>query len=215
MAEITVQGQGSIRGMPDIATFYVRVETNGPTQQKAKQENNVLAQKVLAALKERIEEKDVRANPAQTHPQYKGHKVISYTATNSINVIVRNLDTLGELIQEVNNLAEGIQVEGLNYKIDMQNDLVNQARKLAFEDAVKNANLYATMAGIKELYVLKLSERLCHQQPTSDEVFCFAASAESVEAPEVVQPGENQIVVNVDVVFSGIAGTLQPLTSGV
>lgn len=215
MAEITVQGQGSIRGMPDIATFYVRVETNGPTQQKAKQENNVLAQKVLAAMKERVAEKDIRSNPAQTHPQYKGHKVISYTATNSINVIVRNFDALVELIQEVNNLAEGIQVDGLNYKIDMQNDLVNQARKLAFEDAVEKANLYAAMSGIGKLYVVKLSERLCYQQPASDEVFCFAASADSAEAPEVIQPGENQIIVNVDVVFGGDSTTLQPLTSGV
>lgn len=212
MTTIAVQGTGKAYGQADVATFSVMIENDGPTQQKTRTENNVLANRVIELLKEKkIEEKDIQASPAQCYPQYrptsaKSKQVVGYHASNHIRVTVHDLDSLFDLTEGINALSDAVQITNVSFQIDSKNQLVDKAREEAFADAKRKADLYAKLidAGwntpnlcreVSRMKVLNIVEGLSQDRQA------FGMMAQSLDASEIMQPGQQEITVTVDVIF--------------
>lgn len=202
--EITVTGTGRATGQADIATFSVTVESDGPTEDKARQQNNVLTNKALELLKAKIEAKDIRANPAQTYPAWRNEKIIGYQCANTVYVVVHDISVVGELVQQINAI-DGVQVQGLRYAIE-DNTLENKARTAAFEDAKAKAKLYQslTVGDNTSFKVVSITESPVRHNdramPMAAMAFCAAAESAQDDS-EVVEQGEQEVVININVVF--------------
>jgi uncharacterized protein YggE len=84
-------------------------------------------------------------------------EVIGYTAINNVEVRVRELDQLGDLMDTAVS-AGGNTISGVRFTIGETADLQDQARQAAVEDAREKAEKLADLAGVSLGPVLSISE---------------------------------------------------------
>ena len=151
---ITVNGEGEVMAVPDIAELRFGVQT-GP-RKTAKEAMTMLEEKmdvVLASVRSmKIEEKDIRTEQLMLNPSYDwadGKQTLrGYEATQSVVVKVRDMDQVGAVLSGVAN-AGANQVGGVQFTIDDPDTLREAARKEAIEKAQAKAAKLASDLGMR------------------------------------------------------------------
>lgn len=213
-AEIQIQSQGpvveittaqTVQSSPDIATISGGVTTRAATAVEAMRLNAAAMDMVIARLKAQgIDAKDIqtqginlnaqwRYNNDQTPPTFLG-----YDASNRVNVILRKVDKTGGVLDAM--VAAGANdVSGPAFSIDDDTPQRAQARKLAFEKAMKQATDYARMAGYTTVRLLEINESVTGGAPMP--YARDVAMAVSSQAKTPVEPGQVGTVVQVTVKY--------------
>jgi len=123
-------------------------------------------------------------------------KIISFVASNTLQVRVRDLDELGEVLDQV-LMAGANEFRGLQFGVDEPSEVQDQIRGLAVKDAVRKAEQLAEAAGLTLGPVMSITDQGGGSgRPMAMEM------ARSSAVP--VQAGELSFSHNVSVVF-GIA----------
>lgn len=145
---VTVTGSGRVEIESDLATVRLGVETQADTAAEALEENNIRVTEVLSATQAAgIDETDIQTRdfriepvyrPDQPQPQEQPQQLVGYRVINIVEVTVRDLDSMGELLDTV--VAVGAnQVQGIRFQVADRAQLIDQAR----EEAVSNAQAKA------------------------------------------------------------------------
>lgn len=166
---ITVVGQGSTRIKPDIARISIGVETLAETVKEAVQQNESQMTAILAALKASgIAEKDIQTTnysiyferppemPVSTEPSTEKAK-IQYRVSNMVNVTVRDLDKVGDVLDAVIE-AGANNIWGVSFSLEDPKDAQAEARAKAIADAEARAKALAELSGVTLGPVLSVSE---------------------------------------------------------
>ena len=165
MPSITVVGTGESQAKPDQAHVQVGVVTQAASASQAMQANNGAMKKLFELLAEReIAEKDIQTTGFNVSPQYQhdptGKRpptIVGYEARNQVQVKVRKLAALGELLDEL--VREGAnQVNGISFSVADSQAVLDEARRKALADARRKAQLYAAAADVKLGRLLQLQE---------------------------------------------------------
>ena len=121
-------------------------------------------QKVIAALKEAgIDAKDIQTASFRVEPRYtrpiegQAPKIDGYSVTNEVQVLVRDLDKLGDILDRLVT-AGANQTAGLNFEVSKAETLLDEARQQAVANALRRAKLYAAAAGAEVGEVLTIVE---------------------------------------------------------
>ncbi|NRS90450.1 hypothetical protein HNQ02_003394 [Flavobacterium sp. 7E] len=201
--QISVNGQAKVKVAPDQATITATVETKGSNSKEVKRENDKQIDAVLKVIKKNnIATADYRTQRVALNPQYDyAKKKTNYNATQTIEIIVRNLNQYDELM-------EGLVSEGVN-RIDnvmfQSSDLAKheaEARKLAMKDAKLKAEDYVSVLGQKVGRAITISDN--SQTYSPQPVYARMMKAEmsdSVSTRETLAVGEIEITANVNVSF--------------
>lgn len=181
---ITVIGEASIATTPDMATVSLGVTTEGPTAAEAMAANS----KALAAVIERLKGAGIAENDLQTssltlNPNFVGYDsgqtptISNYMATNMLNVRVRDLAQLGNVLDA--SIADGANtLNGITFELTAPRPEQDEARKAAVADAAAKATLYAEAAGVKVGKIVSISEQQNYNGPMP--VFMDAKAASPV-----------------------------------
>jgi uncharacterized protein YggE len=214
---LSVSGQGKISAAPDVADINVGVVAEAQTARDALSANN----QAMAALTDRLKQLGVAAKDIQTtninlNPRYAQParpqpgqvrqqqqeeftpRIIGYTVTNSVRVIVRDLDKLGELLDAVVT-AGANQMNGISFRVEQSEKLLDEARKQAVADARRKAEQLAGELGMvlgSPIQVVEAGGYMPPPQPMMGRAMMMAA-AESVP----VSPGEQELNVSVSIIF--------------
>ena len=205
---ITVTGTGEAWGRPDQAQVSAGVQTRATTVAEAARSNQVVLERIMAALGEQgIEAADIQtANysiwPEQNHgdPRQGGAvEIIGYRVSNMVNVKVRDIEKVGEVIGAVTE-AGANSVHGVQFMVEDAAALEESARKAAMADAKARAESLAELAGVRLGEVRHIS--LNHGggwQP-----YPMAARMEAADAAVVpgISPGQQSVSVQVQVSFA-------------
>jgi uncharacterized protein YggE len=116
-----------------------------------------------------------------------------YTATNSVEVTIRNLDTAGKVLSAATG-AGANQLYGVRFEIEDPSALQAEARKKAVEDARARAERLAQLAGVKLGAAVSITELDGGGGPVPMFAMAKAASAAPVEAGELTVTSTVQIV---------------------
>jgi len=212
---ITVSGYGEVFAVPDIATIQVSLSYDGKTSKEAQDLLNESITKTLDYLKnQNIEDKDVKSeygglNPKysyETYPCYsypcpsRDPKIIGYSANQSITIKIREVDGANEIRTGLAGL--GItNISGPTFSIENEDNLKDEARGKAIEDAKEKAMVLAKQLGSKLGGVVSFSEG------NDDYPMMYGAGAmmkesvaSSAPAPELPK-GENKIISNVTIIY--------------
>ena len=165
---MTVSGNGSASGKPDIATINLGVLSEAKTASEALDENNQKMAKLLASLKQAgIEEKDIQTSQFNVSPRYSRYKnslghnenrIDGYRVSNQVHVIVRELEGFGAILDTV--IADGSNnMSGISFGFSNPEPLVDAARVDAIKDARRKAELYAQTAGVSLGKLLTFQEQ--------------------------------------------------------
>lgn len=152
---ITVTGQGEIHAEPDRAIVNLGVESRKPKLEDARAE---VAKTVEAALKLtrdlKIDQKYVRATRVNVQPEYnwdnnaRERNLIGYYVSRQIEVDLRDLDKLGQLLERAFDLGIN-QVSEPQLDSTKRRDLEREAIAKAVQDARLNAEAVAKAAGAR------------------------------------------------------------------
>ena len=158
-ATITVEGEGEVLAVPDVAAFSFSVETEGDTAEATQGENAEVTNELLAYLKENgVTEKDITTTNYNLYPRYRFEERICPAATycppgervqdgfsvsQMVSVKVRETAEAGALIAGVGERGATNIMSGLTFTIDDEDALKAEARAAAIADARAKANVLA------------------------------------------------------------------------
>lgn len=209
VSTIRVSGEGEVAIAPDIAAITVGVVREAKTARAALTANNSAMTKVLAAMKAQgIADKDLQTSGFNISPRYyyppreknlpqKPPKIVGYTVTNNLSVRIRDLEKVGEILDQVVTL--GVNTGGnIQFMNDDPKAVLKQARKAAMADAIDKAQTLAGAAGVNLGKILEISENSRIPRPVPMAKARFAAQA-MVEDSVPVASGENTYHVTVNV----------------
>ncbi len=211
---ISVTGTGKIAARPDVAEISVGVLAQAPTAQVALSLNNESMNRLVATLKERgIAEKDIQTSQVQVAPEYsRPHprgpqdpveefvpRIVGYRVDNMVRIAARKIDQLGPLLDAVVQ-AGANQIHGISFRIEHDDQLLDEARKRAMADAKHKAALLAGEAGVVVGAPLKIEETGAENSP-QPRFMGVGKMMATAAAPMPVSPGEQEISVTVSVVY--------------
>jgi uncharacterized protein YggE len=161
---VSVSATGSVVAVPDTAYITAGVLTEGDTAREALSRNNATTAKLIDGLKAAgIAAKDIQTSQLNVSPRYTQAKdgrpatVSGYTVSNQVRVTVRDVKRLGEILDQAIMLGAN-QMHGIAFEVSTAEQLKDDARKLAMQNARRRADLYATAAGAQLGPVLRISE---------------------------------------------------------
>ncbi|HHX45747.1 MAG TPA: SIMPL domain-containing protein [Chloroflexi bacterium] len=199
---VSVVGSGEASAAPDQATVRLGVQTEDVSAADALTQNNEQTMALINALQEAgIATDDIQTQVVQLRPQREQPaepregvgEIVGYVATNVVEVIVRDLQNVGAVIDAAVQ-AGGNTVQGISFRVSDPRSAVTQARERAMLDATMAAEELAALAGAELGEVLTITEARSVPVP-----FVRAQAEEAVGVP--VQPGLETLQVSVSVTW--------------
>lgn len=208
---ILVTGQGGVEVAPDMAILTLTVTREADTAAAALEATSSAMSEVLTAMKtEGIEARDLQTSSFSIQPKYvypsststgerEPPRIIGYTVRNSLTVRVRDITTVGVILDK--SIALGVNEGGnIMFGNDDPSAAISQARIEAMKDAMTKANTLADAAGVKTGKILEISEQSFSPRPTTMARAEMTMARSKGAVP--VARGENTYKVTVNVSYA-------------
>ena len=197
---ITVSGLGEANAQPDEAFVSIGVQTDADTASEALEQNNQQMEAVMDALVEAgVQAGDIQTQYVTLYPRYAdgtggtGAGIVGYTAVNSVEARVRDLNGLGDLLDAA-VAAGGNTISGVRFSVSEADELTTQARAKALADARAKAQQLAALAGGTLGPVISLTEGFQNGP-------IFEGGAGMGGADVSIVPGSQLLQVNLEVTW--------------
>lgn len=215
---ITVSGEGKVSAAPDLADINVGVVTQAATAKDALAANTEAMTKIQAVLKERgVAAKDIQTTNINVQPQYsqpprrpQGNpaasqepfvpKIVAYQVINTVQITARDLDKLGSILDAVVQSGAN-QMNGISFRIEEPEKLLDGARKQAMANAKHKAELLAGESGVVVGPPITIQESGGFSPPPRPMMGFARGEAMMAAAPVPVSAGEQELSVSVTVVY--------------
>lgn len=190
---ISVSGQGEASVTPDLAIVTFAVSGDGKDLGPTRDDVNGRSTAVLAVLRTlKIADGDINAPDVGIHPQYdyqKGQKLIGYRVSRQMQVKVRDLNRLGDVLDEV--VAAGAnEVFGAQMSAADPSAAEHAALESAMAAARAKAEVLAAAAGVKLGRVTRIEEDADRGGMPMPKMRMMGAMIESADAGTEVAAGD-------------------------
>lgn len=203
---ISVSGTGTVSGEPDQVTVRLGVESTAETANAAMSQNSEQMQAVIDALtgagipRDQIQTQTVQLRPQYETPepepgQPRRQELVGYLARNIVEVRSEDLGAIGDLLDAAAQ-AGANRMEGISFEVTNAQELLSEARELAWEDAQAKAEQLVDLAGAALGEVQSISESTRGPQPVR------AVEVVEREAAVPIEPGAEEIQVDLQVVWA-------------
>ncbi len=203
---IAVSGRGEVFGTPDTLQMSFGVSVLRPTVKQAVADAAALADQLISNLTSSgVATEDIQTANYSIYPEYDysgdQRRLVGYRVGNTVTAKIRDVDSAGSVIDAaVVGVGDEIQVSGVSFSIEDDEELISAARAAAWEDARSKAQQLADLAGLTLGNAVMISESVVGTppQPLYRAAFDEAVGA-SVETP--IEAGQQQVAVNLQVRF--------------
>jgi len=201
----SVSVEGKVTAKPDSASISFGVSSNGSSVKVVQDQMNSNINKVTEAIKKLgIKEEDIKTTNYNVYPSQDAPMPLDigltrpggYSASTNITVKIKDIELVNQVIDSTTESGAN-QIGGVNFEISDRSKLENDARQLAVTEAKKKAQAAADIAGFKLGRVINYSEN--EGGPVYLEARPAGAARDSTETK--IEPGTNEIVVNVSLTF--------------
>ncbi len=151
---MSVSGRGEVYLIPDIAYINIGTRSEALDVATALADNNQQAKSISEALSQQgIDPLDIQTTAFNVYP-YQNYGMdgqpteLKYVVENTVNVKVRELNRLGEVLDVVVRSGAN-QINGISFDVEERKQAESEARRLAIQDATEKALELAGLAGIK------------------------------------------------------------------
>lgn len=202
---ITVSGHGEVQAPPDTATVDVGVQVTAANVGDARDRAATSADAVVTSLKNNgVDAKDIKTIDLSIQPQYQYGtnsvpKLIGYTVTNTVEAKIRKLETVSKAVDDaVTAGGNDARLSGLTFTVENKDQLIQQARQAAMNDARTKADQLAKLGGVSLGKPITISEN----QSTPPIPFAAPADAKTAQGgvPSTpIQPGTSTLTVDLQV----------------
>ena len=201
--QIIVNGEGKVKVVPDQATIAATVETKGNNAKEVKKQNDEKIDAILKFIKKmNLAPADFKTQRVSLNPQYDYEKKKhSYNATQTIEILLRDLSNYDELMEGLVN--QGInRIDNVTFQSSKMKQYESEARKLAMKEAKLKAEDYVSVLGQKVGRALTISDNSQTYYPQPMYVGMKTMQSNDMSAPrETLAAGEITITATVTVNF--------------
>jgi hypothetical protein len=152
---MNVSGTGRVTLVPDIARINIGVRTEADLVSDALDDNTRQANAIAKELKDLgIAEEDIQTSNFNVYPAERYDPMTGtvqgryFVVENTVNVTVRDLSSLGSALSAVVEAGSNT-IYGISFDVEDREAAVEEALKLAIEDAKAKAQAIAADAGVK------------------------------------------------------------------
>ena len=216
-AGIWVSGSGQISMEPDLAILNLGVESMADSVADANSSAANAMDAILTSLMENgVEELDIQTHNFNVRPLYEWieidengrrssrRELVGYEVTNSLTAKIRDLETVGTLIDEVISAGgDATRFDGIRFTVEDTSEVMSQLREKAVTDAMEKAQQIADVAGVtlgSLEYLADSSVRTQDVSPYAQPQLAFARADEG--APTSISGGELEVSLTVQTAFS-------------
>ena len=226
---ISVTGNAEVDAAPDIAHFSFTVTETAKTTKEAQDTISEKVSKILAGLDTLgVDKKDIKTESYTMYPKYEYVRVaqnqeataidgtiyfpgqdrkqvqVGFDVSQNVTVKIRDFDSVPEALtlfaqEAVENLY------GPNFQIDEPDQLQDEARALAIDEAQEKAKQLAKDLGVKLGKVVSFNEGGGGYYPEpyyAKGLMAMDAVSESAAYEPTLPVGENTITSNVTIIYS-------------
>jgi uncharacterized protein YggE len=165
---LSLSATGAVKTTPDRVDITTGVTSEAPTAREALDKNTEAMTAIVQALKaEGIEAKDIQTVNFTVMPVYEqfppdgkprpAPRITGYRVINQVRILVRDTGKLGGILDKVVSLGANT-IDSIAFDVSEPDQLRNEARKLAVQNALANAKVYAEAAGVTLGPILSISE---------------------------------------------------------
>lgn len=213
---IWVSGQGKIAVEPDLVLLSIGVESSGSTVNEANSEASGAMDAIVKALNDAgVEDRDIQTTSFNIYPQYEYREelesgirrskqiLVGYRVNNSATIKVRDLDGVGEIIDDVVTAGgDSTRVNNIRFTVEDPKPMMTQLREEAVADALAKAQHFADLTGVGlgRLVFVSESGSTAPMVQNFDQRMAFAEAASSFAPP--ISGGELDLTLNVQTVFA-------------
>jgi uncharacterized protein YggE len=203
---LSLTGSDTVKTAPDMVSISTGVTSEGQTANDALSKNTAAMTEVVNTLKSAgIEPKDIQTTNFSVSPIYERKKeneasfITGYRVSNSVNITVRDIKKLGDVLDKT--VAAGANtIDSIQFGVAESEKMKDKARKLAMQNAIDNAKLYAEAAGMELGPVIKITES-GDFTPRPLRARAAAAPIMAESAPVPVEGGTMSIEAKVQVIW--------------
>ncbi len=211
---ITVSDKAEIYAKPDLALVTASVVSEAKTVNEAMANNTKKMNAVIDFIKSQgVDAKDLKTTNFSIYPRYEWQReticvispcpsekrvLVGYEINQSLQIKIRDMAKIGDIIQGATG-AGANEIGGLQFTIDKEDELRNQARDEAIEKAKAKAKKLASKLGVKLVRISNFTEGGASPVP-----YLFNESAlgkgGGEETPQI-ETGENKIEIAVTITY--------------
>lgn len=198
---VTVTGHGTVEVEPDIAEVSMGVQSTQPDASAVYATLQTESTTLVDALKGLgIAEEDIQTSGLNVYPNIDENQISNFAGSVNVSVTLRDLARTGEILDGVQAfVGPELTLSGISFSYAEPENVLAEARAGAIENARLRAEQFATAADSGVGEVLRIIE-----SSVPNEVFMreseFAAADASGEQI-AIEPGSQELAVNVSVVF--------------
>ena len=210
---ILVNGEGRVSVEPDLAIVNIGVEAQAETVAEARADAAGAMSSVVAAVKGRgLSDADIQTTSFNIWPQYQyeeierdGRRVnrqvlVGYTVSNSAAIKVRDLGTIGPIIDEVAEAGgDFTRINGVSFTVEDTKPFMDDLREAAFEEAEAKASQLANLAGVELGQAMFISEGVATPDAVRSDLAFRAVAMESRATP--ISAGETELSLTISALF--------------
>ena len=211
----SVNGEGKIVAIPDVAQFTFNVITEGEEDIASLQQKNARnTNNAIALLKDSgVEDRDIKTTSYSLQPMYQYFscpvgknssakpcpppEIVGYSINQTVSVKIRDFEKAGEILSGV--VQSGVNsVSELSFAINDKTEIENQARQEAIANAISKAESIAQAGNFNLGKILSINED--NMPVMSWDKARTMMSGASEDAPQI-EPGSQDIKVNVSITY--------------
>ena len=204
---LSLSAEGTAIARPDLAIVQVGVTSQAKTAKEAIAETSRLVAAVIAAAKEAgIEPRDLATSRVSLNPQYPPtrdqRRIVGYEAANALTIRVRELDKLGNLLDQL-VVAGANDIRSISLTVSKPQPVLDEARAAAVKEALRKAQLYAEAGNLRVVRLVELVESGAVVPIQRVQRSYAAPSAAAAQArPDVpIEAGEQEFRVTMNAIF--------------
>jgi len=200
--KITVTGTGTVSGTPDQLVLSMGVQTSASSVSTALRQANEAATRVIHSLKAAgVRGSDIQTSGLSIQPNYSSSSQVptGYGVSEQLTATLPHLAKAGSQIQAaVTAGGNATTVDGVSLNLTDTSTLLARARAAAIKDAQAKASQFAKALGRSLGAVISVSDQSSVPYP----IFAPGAAASASAGRVPVQPGKQQVSVQITVVYA-------------
>ena len=205
---ISVSGTASVSLTPDIANIVLGVEAIDETVADARAAAASAMAGIVSVLTESgVADEDIQTQRLSIQPQYdyssEKRELIGFTVVNILNVTVRDIDSVGSIIDKsVEAGGDLTRIQSIYFSVDDTEPYEDQLIADAVQDATDKAARLADLTGVALGKPLSINYGGGVPYPVFDRSFGLAMAEESAGFDTSISPGEVETSVTVNIIFA-------------
>lgn len=202
---ISVESQGKVTVVPDIAVTNMGMIAEAATVAEAQQKNTETMNKLIEQLKALgVGSKDIQTANYNVYPQYNyteaaGQVLKGYQVSQNVTVKIRNLQNANRVLALAGEVGLN-NVSGINFTIDDRDVYKAQAREIAIKKAQEKALSLSRTLGVRIMGVVSYNEYEGGNEYPLYKANVMAEDAGRGAAPSI-EPGSTDVILNVNVTY--------------